>query len=283
MALVYEKTFDEILTQILTDYSNLDSSPDVSQGSMPFIQASVLASMVWGLFRFNAYNANQMFVDTADSVNLRKWGAIYDISYLDTDTDATYLNKILRFIRQAPAGGNKQDFEDWALDSANSFYTYEGTIYCNTYATVVDVADGPGTVGVYTIPCDEDIIDGSTPAVFPGNVEELLRIITQDYINTVRPLGMLSASVVSAKPTTQAVTMTVVSPDGELVDTDAIEDAIEAAMNLMSPKETLYRATLTCIALSYGAINTTITVPAADTATDNDEFIRPGTITVSEA
>ena len=46
-----DKTFDEFLQEILTDYSNLDSNPDVSQGGMPWIAGSVLASMLWGINR----------------------------------------------------------------------------------------------------------------------------------------------------------------------------------------------------------------------------------------
>jgi len=283
MALLYDKTFDEILDQILTDYSNLDSSPDISQGSMPFIQGSVLASMVYGLFRYNDYNAKMMFPDTADHENLLKWGAIYDISFLDTDTDSSYLDKVLRFIRQAPAGGNKQDFQDWALDQDNSFYVGISSTYYNSFATVVDVADGPGTVGVYTVINDESEIDGSDPAVFPGNYEELLRLATEAYIISVRPLGMVSVAVVSAKPQSQAVTMTVVAEDGSSVDTAAITTAITDEMNLMAPGQDLLKATLTCIALAFGAKNATITVPSGDVSVDNDKFIRPGVISVSEA
>lgn len=283
MALLSDQDFDSILNNILTDYQNLDSNPDVSEGSMTFVQGSVLASMVWGLYQFNKYNGRQPFPDTADSDNLRKIGGIYDIPYLDTDTDATYLNKILRLLRQAPAGGNKQDFQDWALDQENSFYDDGETVYYNGFATVVDAADGPGTVGVYTIPNDETIIDGSQPAPFPGNAEELLRIATEDYITTVRPLGLKSVAVVSAKPQLENVTMTVTAPEGESLDLPAITQAITDAMNLLAPGETLYVSTLICIALAFGAENASVSAPSGDVTVDNDLFIRPGTILVTEA
>ena len=278
MALEYKKDFDTILTEILTDYSNLDSNPDVSRGSMPYIQGSVLASMVWGLYRYNDYNAKQMFVDTADSDNLKKHGAILDIPYLDTDTDSTYLTKILNFLRQAPAGGNKLDFETWAKDSENCYYDDGGTIYYNEYATIVEGAFGAGTVGVYTIPNDEMIIDVTTPV----NVEEGLRLATENYIESVRPLGMAGTFAVSAKPVSQNVTITIVQPDSGDVDTDEIKTAIEDTLNAMVPCETLYMSTLICIALSYGAKNATLTTPSADVAVDNDDFIRSGTVTVND-
>lgn len=347
MALPYEKDFDTILRDILTDYSNLDSAPDVSEGTMPFIMGSVLASMIWGLYRYQDYNSKQPFPDKADTVNLNHWGSIYDINRLDSDTDATYLNKILAFLRQPPAGGNAQDFEVWAKDQDNSVVTYLTVTYYNAYATIVDIAEGLGTVGVYTIPNDETIIDdvissgsntsvtanklvdttGSTDFVTDGvavgdavtntddstialvtnvddlntlsldtdiftafpkaylveGAEELLRRATETYIELKRPLGMLSVTVESAKPQTQNVTINVSPPAGESLDTDAIQAAVENDLDSMAPGQTLYKATLTCIALAYGAENAVVTTPAADeTSVDNDKFIRKGTVTINE-
>jgi len=282
MALLYNKTFDELLAQILTDYSNLDSNPDISQGSMPFVQGSVLASMVFGLFRYNDYNAKQMFVDTADHENLLKHGAILDIPFLDSDTDSSYLDKILRYLRQAPAGGNKQDFEDWALDQDNSFYVDNDITYYNAYANVVKAADGAGTVGVYTIPNDETIIDGVEPAVFPGNIEELLRIATETYILVKQPLGIVSTAIVSSKPQPENVTMFVTAGGSGAVDTDAIKQALDDFMTLLAPGESLLKVDLACIAKTFGAKNATMTIPSGDITPDKDKHIRPGTITVTE-
>jgi len=279
MTLEYKKDFDQILSDILNDYSNLDSNPDVSQGSMPFIMGSVLASMIWGLYRYNDYNAKQMFVDTSDSENLRKHGAILDIPYLESDTDSTYLDKILSFLRQPSAGGNQLDFENWALDQENCFYTNEEILYYNKYAHVVSNAFGSGTVGIYTVPSDETIIDVTTPV----NIEEELRSVSQIYINLVRPLGMLAASVVSAKPLLQSVTMIVYATTGGTVDTVAISDAIEEELNSMTPGEDLYMSTLICIALSYGAKNAVLTAPTTDISVIDSRFIRSDTITISEA
>ncbi len=283
MTLAYNETFDEILSNILTDYENLDSSPSVSQGSMPFINGSILASMVYGVFKHCSYDAKNMFPDTADHEYLLRWGALYEVVYLDTDTDATYLNKVLKKIRQADAGGNAQDFETWALDQDECYYTYNDVTYYNGFAKVVDVADGPGTVGVYTIPNDENIIDGILPAPFPGNIEELLRIQTNTYIQTERPLGSLSVAVVSSKPSTEAITISVLAKDDTTISTSDISDAIEAELNLMEPGETLYLDTLKGICYTYGCKKATIAAPAADVAVAYTLFTRPGTITITEA
>jgi uncharacterized phage protein gp47/JayE len=344
--LPFEKDFDDLLTDVLTDYSNLASSPDVSIGSPVFIQGSVLSSMLWGLYRYQDWIAKQHFPDLANTVNLNHWGALYDITRTGDDTDATYLNKILAFMRQPPAGGNKQDFENWALDQDNSYVIYGGVTYYNALVKVTPNPDGVlGTVGIYTIPNDETIVndlissgtntsttanklvdsgaDFVTDEVAVGDAvtntadnttalvtavddlntlaldtdiftsspvayevdgpEELLRRATETYIESVRPLGMLSISVHSSDPVTQAVTITVTAPEGGNVDTDAIEDAIEALMNAMSPGETLYKSSLACTALTYGAFAAAVTVPASEATTvDDDEHIRPGLITITE-
>ncbi|MCK5450249.1 MAG: baseplate J/gp47 family protein [Candidatus Omnitrophica bacterium] len=343
----YEKDFDTILNDVLTDYDNLDDSPDVSIGSMAFVNGSTLSSMLWGLYKYQGWIHKQHFPDTADSTNLKRWGAILEVTYTGTDTDATYLIKVLNKLRQPPAGGNALDFENWAKDSDNSYVTYGGTTYTNEYATVVSTPnDLLGTVGVYTIPDDETIInqvkasgnntsvvvnklvdsgaDFVTAAVAAGDpvtnttddsittvasvedlntlvlnddiftgtpegysvagAEELLRRATETYIETVRPLGMISVTVSSSDPATQAVTIEVTAPVGGSVDTTAIEDAIENLLDTYKPGQTLHKSILTCTALSYGAATAVVSVPAAEeTTVDNDEHIRPGTINVTEA
>jgi len=280
MASPFSKDFDTILFNVLTDYSNLDSSPDVSAGSMPFISGSVLSSSVWGLYRYQDWIHKQHFPDTSATDALNHWGSIYDIKRVEADTNTTYLNKILSFLRQPPAGGNNLDFKNWALDQDESYYESGGTTYYNGYVHVVDTPDNIlGTVGVYTIPNDETIID----VVGPPNIEELLRVATETYIESERPLGLLSVSVVSAKPTVQAVSISVTAPEGGTVDTDTIETAVENYMDTLEPGESLYASILTCLALTYGAYTAVVTTPAIEeTTADNDEFYRPGVVTITE-
>ena len=114
------QNYDDIFNDILTNYSNLDSSPDITQGSVVYINAAVLASCLWGLFRYQDYIANQVFPDTADSDGLNHWGAIYGVVRASTDTDSDYLAKILTAIRQPPAGGNTLDYYNWTLASVTA-------------------------------------------------------------------------------------------------------------------------------------------------------------------
>lgn len=276
----YSQDYDNLLHDILTDYQNLDSAPDVSAGSMVFINGSVLASMLWGLYQFQGWLHKQQFPDTASTEILNRWGSIYNITRLLTDTDATYLNKILTFLRQPPAGGNALDFKNWALDSTNSYYTLSGTTYYNAFAKVVScVNDVLGTVGVYTIPNDETIVNaGGSP-----DKEEELRSATETYIESVRPLGLLSVSVYASDPVSTDVTINVTAPSGGSVDTDAIEAAITALLNSKEPGESLHKSELTWTAITYGAETAVVITPAAEeTTVDNDEHIRPGTINITE-
>lgn len=241
MASPYDKSFDDILEEILVDYQNLDDAPDTGEGSTPFIMGSVLASMIWGLYRYQDYINKQHFPDTADTDHLNRWGVIYDINRLTDESDADYLDRILDFIRQPPAGGNNQDFENWALDSEYSYYVSGDSTYYNSYATCVNQDDGPGTVGVYLIPNDETIIGDSTG--------EGLRAATEDYILSVQPLGIVSTGVHLSHPVAQAIDATVYSTNS--IDTDSIKAALVADINDMSPGDTLYKSNITCIINSY--------------------------------
>jgi len=272
----YSKDYTTILNEILTDYSNLDEAPDTSVGTMTFIFASVLASIAWGLYRFLDWISKQLFVDICSSDNLKKWGAIYGITYTEDDTDATYLNKVLSRLRQAPAGGNKLDFETWALDSTKCYYVDGDDTLYNAYVNVIEGVDGvDGTVGVYTIINDETLVGEAE--------EEALRSATENYIESVRPLGLISVTVDSASKTDQAIEIEVVSPETADFSTDDIETAIEDYINILKPGQALYTAKLEAICLDYGAINATVTTPASDVTVDPDEYIRPDGVTITEA
>lgn len=273
----FSKDFDSIFHNVLTDYQNLDSAPDVSEGATAYIMGSVLSSGIWGLYRYLDNLSLQHFPDTADTENLNHHGVIYDVTRNPGDTDAEHLADILSFLRQPPAGGNNLDFQNWALDEENSFFVDGSTTYTNAYVTVVGQPDDiPGAVETFTIPSDESIIG-------TGNGESL-RAATEAYIETKRSLGMLAQTVTESTETLQTVTMTVTAPPGGAVDTSGIKDAIIIEINGMVPGEDLFEATLFHIAKLYGADNVTISAPGADVSISNDNFARTNTglVTVTE-
>lgn len=241
MASPYDKDYDEILEEILIDYQNLDDAPDVSESSTAFIMGSVLASAIWGLYRYSDYINKQHFPDSADTEHLNRWGTIYDISRLTDESNSDYLARILDFIRNPDAGGNANDFESWATDSEQSYYVSADTTYYNAYATVVNASPAPGSVEVYLIPNDETIIGDSTA--------EGLRAATETYILAQQPLGIISTGVYVSTPQAQNIDATVYSDNS--IDSDSISDALVSEINTMKPGQTLYKSNLTCIINSY--------------------------------
>jgi uncharacterized phage protein gp47/JayE len=270
---VYEKDFDEILTEILTDYANLSDSPDISVGSNPWLMASVLASMLWGLYKYQDYISEQHFPDTADTDNLNHWGSIYDITRDDDDTDATYLNKILDRLRQPPAGGNAVDYENWCLDQDECYYVSGDSTYYNSYVTVVDAPSSVlGTVNLYTISSDD-----TNSAISAG-----LRVATQTYIDSVRPIGMIGAYVYDATP--QSLTLDLTITQDATVNTNTMKAAMVTDMSSMAPGETWYNSSIIATAINYGAESCVVDTPSSDSTTpDALHFFRSGTadITIS--
>lgn len=160
----YQLLFDTIMKNVITDYENLDQPPaNVTKGSIPFIIASMIASQSWGLRKYQDFIAHQTVPGPEmDTEFLNKWAGFLGIVRTSTDTDATLLDKILNRMQFPPAGGNKNDYKNWALDQSRSFFIDNVAVpaitYFNAFATVVDIFLGPGTVGVFTIPNDETII-----------------------------------------------------------------------------------------------------------------------------
>lgn len=290
MAYPYDKDFDTILKEILTDYSNLDEAPDTAQGSMPFIMGSVLASMIWGLYRYQDYIAKQVFVDTADTEHLNQWGSIYGISRLTDESDSDYLTRILEFIRFPPAGGNALDFKNWVLDQDECYYDTTGMtpdlgLLYNKYAQVVPNGEGLGTVKIYLVPNDETIINNPWPdlQISLTDYAEHLRANTETYVLSVQPLGIISTTIEIATFVTVPVTATVHAKEGININVADITTAIEDELATMEPGQILYRSKLVGICMDNGCEYADITAPATE-QTDPGEgvFIRHGTVTITE-
>lgn len=136
----FQKDFDELLDAILTDYRNQFPQADTSKGSLIFIKSACLASALWGLYQYQGYIADQIFPDTADTAQLEHHAWVRGLTRKAGETDAELLARLLEYIRRPPAGGNKYDYEKWALK-------VEGVkaAYC------VPLAQGLGTVDVLII------------------------------------------------------------------------------------------------------------------------------------
>lgn len=136
----FQKDFDELLNDILTDYRNQFPEADTSQGSLIFIKNACLASAVWGLYHFQEWISKQIFADTADTEALEHHAWVRGLSRTYNETDLSLLTRYLEYIRRPPAGGNRYDYVKWAkaIDNVAAAYCYP-------------LAQGLGTVDVVIV------------------------------------------------------------------------------------------------------------------------------------
>lgn len=136
----FQKDFDELLNEILTDYRNQFPEADTSQGSLIFIRSACLASAVWGLYCYQEWISKQVFPDSADTEALEHHVWVRGLSRTYNETDSSLLARLLEYIRRPPAGGNRYDYVKWAkaIDNVAAAYCYP-------------LAQGLGTVDVVIV------------------------------------------------------------------------------------------------------------------------------------
>lgn len=188
----YYKSFDDLLEQILNAYSNLDESPDVTIGSITYIKAACLASMLWGLYKYDDFLANQIFMDSCDTDSLNHFGLIYGVSRLSGETDSDYANRILEFLRQPPAGGTALDYERWALATPPSL--------ANIQEDFLPAAVNTGTYQITVTQSwvDESKIQFSTTGTLPAP----LTAATDYYVDKISTTLISVASTAGGSPIT---------------------------------------------------------------------------------
>lgn len=255
----FQKDFDELLNEILTDYKNQFPEADTSQGSLIFIKSACIASALWGLYKYQDWISKQTFPDTADTEALEHHAWVRGLTRTYGETDAAYLARLLDYIRRPPAGGNKYDYVKWALEIDNV-----AAAYC------FPLAQGLGTVDVVIV-----ANEASTGSEIPTQalIDEV-----KAYIDDVRPVTASVFRVLGPTILTQDVTMTVA---GSGIDTAVITADIEAYMKLLIPGQTLYKSKLIQIAMDNGADNAAVIAPAVDVTAQSYEMIRAGVINVS--
>ena len=178
---MYQKSFDELLDAILTDWRNQFPEADTSQGSLIFIKSACLASAIWGLYRYQEWVSRQIFPDTADSENMEHHAWVRGLSRRSSETDAELLTRLFEYIRRPPAGGNSSDYIKWALD-----VDYVAAAWC------FPLGQGLGTVDV-VIMADEDHTGSEIPTdhAVTGSVtdtaEKKLIDSGATFADTVRP------------------------------------------------------------------------------------------------
>jgi uncharacterized phage protein gp47/JayE len=199
MASEFLVEFDDLMEQILLDYKNLDPSPDVNEGSIVYIKAACLASMLWGLYRFQDYIAKQEFPDTADTDNLNHWGAIYGIARNSGEADSAYAARILQYLQSPPAGGTALDYKNWSLSVTTTINAQEnflpaavniGTNQITTAAEwVQDSATFPNIVTFAT--------NGTLPSGLSAGTQYYVNNVDATHITVSTTRGGLAISLLT--------------------------------------------------------------------------------------
>jgi len=115
MATYQYPTYDSLLQQMITDYSNLVPAPDTAVGSPVWIQCSVIAQAIWGLYVYQSNGLQMAFPDSATGNFLDRWGSVFGIPRMNGELDTAYSTRMCGILQQPPAGGNAQDYINWAL------------------------------------------------------------------------------------------------------------------------------------------------------------------------
>ncbi len=154
--MAFEKTFDELLDAILTDWRNQFPGADTSRGSLIFIKSACLASALWGVYKYQQWIARQIFPDTADTAYLDHHGWVRGMARTYGESDADYLARILYDIRNPSGGGTRYDYVRWATE-------VDGV----AGAWCIPLGQGIGTVDV-VIAADADVTGSEVPSDHTG-------------------------------------------------------------------------------------------------------------------
>ncbi len=263
----FQKGFDELLDNILTDYRNQELKDekgdtiavDTSQGTLIFIKSACMASALWGLYNYQRWISDQIFPDVADTENLEHHAYIWSITRTYGETDSSLLARLLDRIQRPPAGGNKYDYVKWALEVDNV-----QAAYC------LPSGQGIGTVDVIIL-ANEATTGSEVP-------DQTLIDAVKAHIDDVRPVTAKAAFVRGPVIVTQGVTVVMAGDDA---DPETADTEITAYLNALEPGQTLYRSQIIAIGMSNGATNVTVSAPAADVTVQPYEMIRAGVVSVA--
>ncbi len=236
---VFLEDFDSLLNAILTDYKNQFQGADTSQGSLIFIKSACLASALWGLYKYQDYIANQIFPDTADSASLDHHGYVYNLPRKYAETDGDYLARLLNRIQQPPAGGNANDYIQWALAVTNvqnawcfplaqGLGTVDVVVTANSAVTGSEIPSSHADSGTATSLSTGNLIDSA--ANFKGTLPVAIGdIVTNSALGT-------TATVTAVTSATQlALSADIFTATGQAYTIQSLCAQVLAAINAARP------------------------------------------------
>jgi uncharacterized phage protein gp47/JayE len=182
----------------------------------------------------------------------------------DTESDASLLARLLEIIRRPPAGGNKYDYKNWALnvDGVTSAYVYP-------------LRRGLGTVDIAVTSA------GGVPS------DDIVRAV-QTYIDEMRPVTAKESLVLKPSTTSVAVTAAVKLDGTDLAAaTRAINAALAEYFGNLIPGDALVASQIEAVISNVpGVVDRRLTAPAASRAADvagKIEWFRLGGVSITVA
>lgn len=180
----------------------------------------------------------------------------------DAENDASLLKRLLARIRRPAAGGNRYDFQEWALD-------VDGV----TSAYIYPLRRGLGTVDI--------VITSSNKLPTPETVQAC-----QDYIDSMRPVTAKNVLVMAPEPVAVNVDVGVFMPGIDDIQTP-IERAVTEYFDSLIPGEDLVKSQIEAIVSNVvGVQDRAVHNPLSNMIADKDAaadvgWFRLGVLTVS--
>lgn len=288
---MFAKDFNEILSDILTNYRNIGQiemldvarlkqdhpdiyqmylvhgNPDTSEGTIIFMRAAGQASAVYGLYKLADKITDQFFTDTAIRKYLERHAADYGIS-VQGKSDIQLRDELSAIKKMRLMGGNRYDYIYWAKQvSVGDEKVVDATVH--------PLAQGEGTFDVVVM---SNKNNGVPSAELLSAVLSKIndnRTVCSGYSWGLRVLG----------PQISIQDVELIGTGVSFNKAKAAAD-ISAYMSSLKHAQTLYKSQLITIAIQNGADNVIINTPAydvepiIDTVAGIYEMIRPGTIEV---
>ena len=234
------------------------------------IAAGTATSQVRSIKAGKQYNAivgaAVTFSTVKSGVNSTAYITSIEQQGVDEELDEPYRQRILDRIAQAPHGGNKKDYKDWAL-----------SIPGVTRVWVTPSGRGLGTVDVRFVM--DDTYSNSIPLA-PDVA------IVQNYIDTVKPI---CADVMVYAPTAVSVNLTISSlnvtvdnptPDVSTAQLNIAKELKELFKSRIETGSTLYYSWLyDAISNAPGVDHFILTSPSTNITSTNGQLLTLGTIT----
>lgn len=256
--------FNTLYNDLIVRHVNkTGNSPDL----MHRIIYSGVALLGYGIYRKLQYVADQHLPDTSDYEWMQKHAKSRGLGIISGEPTDELLARITDYDQNPPAGGNGPDWERWCKEVSYTHDAGESTEWVETVKDAVrhENARGGGTINLVITS------DRSEAGYEEVPTAELISAV-EDYLETVRPLGIWDYLVVGATHLDVDVTMAISAEDLSPTITATGQQVI-AYLKSIPPRRGLSAAMLTSIAISAGATDAVVSEPAANVAVDDGPLL----------